>query len=232
MYQVDGYDFVDKELADKAVVESEGIKYIKERTRMDDPDMVLKLYDQMIQEQMFETPVGLSFLYELQEYLHTIPYIKNESIRPIPVKTAFLGSEQKANRKRAKRNKDNGRDAFQKQTEADTNSNNSDRKRRAKRMNNSQKQELNPTARKYKGFFHVSLFFAAVFAAIIVGMFAIIYLSGNSITILNYENAIIDKYEAWEEELNEREQELQEKAMELQVQESEENNPDDTQNGE
>ena len=63
-------------------------------------------------------------------------------------------------------------------------------------------------------------------------MFAIIYLSGNSITILNYENAIIDKYEAWEEELNEREQELQEKAMELQVQESEENNPDDTQNGE
>ena len=31
----------------------------------------------------FFTPVGLSFLVELQEYLHTIPYIKNEDIRPI-----------------------------------------------------------------------------------------------------------------------------------------------------
>ena len=50
---------------------------------MSDPDTVYKLYLRLNKPGYFFTPVGLSFLVELQEYLHTIPYIKNEDIRPI-----------------------------------------------------------------------------------------------------------------------------------------------------
>ena len=42
----------------------------------------------------------------------------------------------------------------------------------------------------------------------IIGMFAINLVSTNNVTILNYENKIIDKYEAWEKELEQREEAL------------------------
>lgn len=228
MYQVEGYDFADKELAEKAAVEAEGIKYIKERTRMDDPDMVLKLYNQMIQEQMFETPVGLGFLYELQEYLHTIPYIKNEEVCPIPVKAAVSDKEavskkaQRSRRKSAKRDRlrsetDSRREAdSQKQTDSQRQAGNgTSQKDSDGRGQLGRKKEVDTAAGKYRRLFHVSLFFTVVFAAIIVGMFSITYMSGNSVTILNYENAIIDKYESWENELNEREQELKKREQAL-----------------
>ncbi len=83
MYQVDGFLFDSKEMAQKAEKEKAGIKYIKEKTSMDNPDNVLGLYNKLLKDKIFETPVGMAFLVELQEYLHTIPYIKNEDIKPI-----------------------------------------------------------------------------------------------------------------------------------------------------
>lgn len=47
-------------------------------------------------------------------------------------------------------------------------------------------------------------------AAVIVVMFAIAA-SSNSPTILNYENKLIDKYSAWEQQLDERENAIREK---------------------
>ena len=47
------------------------------------------------------------------------------------------------------------------------------------------------------------------------GMFGITYYSGSSVTILNYENALIDKYEDWEKDLDEREQKLKEREADL-----------------
>jgi hypothetical protein len=48
----------------------------------------------------------------------------------------------------------------------------------------------------------------------IVGMF-FIAMSSSSPTVLNYENALIDKYSAWEQDLNEREQAVKEKERTL-----------------
>ena len=58
--------------------------------------------------------------------------------------------------------------------------------------------------RKYR----VACFFAIVFGIVIIGMFAINLVSTNNVTIFNYENKIIDKYEAWEKELEQREEAL------------------------
>ena len=75
MYVVDGFEFQTKEEARQAKKESDGIRYIKDQTDMSDPDTVYKLYLRLNKPGYFFTPVGLSFLVELQEYLHTIPYI-------------------------------------------------------------------------------------------------------------------------------------------------------------
>ena len=52
---------------------------------MDDPDIVLALYNKLVLKEIFVTPVGYDFLHRLQEYLYTIPYIRREDILPITV---------------------------------------------------------------------------------------------------------------------------------------------------
>ena len=140
---------------------------------MDDPDAVLQIYRKLILQEVFETPVGMEFLKELQGYLHTIPYIKYEDVLPIPVYAPEKSDEPGS------------------------------------------RSEKNNYRRKY----HRSLFFAIVFAIVIGAMFAITYVSGDNVTILNYENQLIDKYENWEQKLDTREKELDKREAELNIRE-------------
>ena len=82
---VGGFSFENKDEAEQAKKEIEGIKYIKAKTDMSDPEVILQVYNKMIGQKLFETAVGYSYLKDLQEYLTTIPFIKNEDILPIPV---------------------------------------------------------------------------------------------------------------------------------------------------
>ena len=79
MYRVDGFDFESEDMAEIARKEKNGIKYIKEKTKMDDPFEVAKLYTQLSRPGMFKTAVGFAFLIELQEYLYANPYIEEIS---------------------------------------------------------------------------------------------------------------------------------------------------------
>lgn len=82
---VGGFSFENKDEAEQAKKEIEGIRYIKTKTDMSDPEVILQVYNKMIGQKLFETAVGYSYLKDLQEYLTTIPFIKNEDILPIPV---------------------------------------------------------------------------------------------------------------------------------------------------
>ena len=75
--------------------------------------------------------------------------------------------------------------------------------------------------RDYQKLFHISTFFAVVFALGIIGMLVITWLSEDNVTILNYENKVIDKYEIWEKQLDERESQLEERELRLTEQEAE-----------
>lgn len=86
MYEVKGFIFESEAVANAAQKEADAIKYIKTQTKMNDPETVLELYNKLLQKKMFETPVGIAFLVELQEYLRTIPFIKNEDLRAIPIR--------------------------------------------------------------------------------------------------------------------------------------------------
>lgn len=73
--------------------------------------------------------------------------------------------------------------------------------------------------KNYKKLFHITTALAVIFGISVVGMFAIMKLSKNNVTILNYRNAIIDEYQDWEKELQEKEQFLNEWEAELNNQE-------------
>ena len=85
VYVIEGFSFDSEAEAKQAQKECEGIKLVKEKTNMANPEMMLQIYNKMIREKMFVTAVGYAYLYDLQEYLRTNPGIKDEDILPIEV---------------------------------------------------------------------------------------------------------------------------------------------------
>lgn len=93
MINVDGFLFEDEETAQLARKEEDGIRFIKQRTALDNPEVVLRLYKKLLEQELFVTPVGIRFLTELQNILLTSVYIAREEIPPIPVKSIEVTKE-------------------------------------------------------------------------------------------------------------------------------------------
>lgn len=192
--EVDGFVFTDEVIAQKAQKELEGIRYIKTKTDMDNPDMVLEIYNRMIDEKLFETPVGYAFLKELQEYLVTIPYIRTDQIKRIqvdemiPVKETLLAKRE-------------------------------EKRQQAKEDKPKRQVELHEKNVNYKTRYRTFLTMTIALAVIVAAMFAITLTSGSP-TVLNYETNLINKYEHWEEDLQEREAQLDQREIDLQNREN------------
>lgn len=178
MYKVEGYEFETREQAEKAADEAKKICFLRSKVDLHDPDVVLNLYNKLVMREEFVTPIGRNFLRSLQEYLHSIPYIKREEILPITV------TDEKTSR-------------------------------------------IHREEHNYRRLFHISTFLAVVFALGIIGMFLITWLSEDNVNILNYENALIDKYEVWEQQLEEREAALDEREAALEQRELMKNNSEE-----
>lgn len=188
-FKAGDFAFSNEKMMEKAVKEEEGIAYMKKHLDMSDPESVLGIYKQMVEQQLFETPVGYVFLYELQEYLKTSTSIEEEFIPAIPVVTPEAVEERK----------------IEKTTEWS----------KDKTVTKTKIQNVN-----FKTRFQASFYINVILVIIVVAMFAITATSGN-INIVNYENALIEKYEMWETELKEKEQKLREREEELSKQISE-----------
>lgn len=63
--------------------------------------------------------------------------------------------------------------------------------------------------------FHVVSYLLNVVLVVAVGIMFYLATTGDSITVLNYENQLVDEYEHWEQELNQREQELNQREQAL-----------------
>lgn len=85
----DGYFFLSEEDAKRAVGEEKKIQYIEERIDYNKPETVLTIYNKVVKENIFKTPVGLKYLKELQEYLERNSEINKEDIIPIPVLVSY-----------------------------------------------------------------------------------------------------------------------------------------------
>ncbi len=245
MFEVAGYYFEKEEDAKIAQKEVEGVKYIRSNTDMNNAKLLMKLYLQMIEQGVFVSPVGIQFMKEVQSLLLQSDEIPKESIPEVPSLTIVSATQaqlqaavQKERELHFKVETTDGvqinQDAKNKQTmasERSQNGNNLDvflseaeeeyiqKERDAKRRAEEKESQARQLELTYRKRFHVATFFAAVFFAIIVGMFGITYMNGNSVTIYNYEQKIVEKYETWEKDLNEREDKLKERELKLKEQE-------------
>lgn len=189
MYKVDRFEFESKKLADLALKEKNGIRYIKENSELDNPTTALLVYNKLNKKGMFKTPVGFTFLLELQERLYSMSEISREDIADIEIFGWDMSGKVPSKKE------------------------NVQKKETVQKKDDSASKELIDENRKYKKRFRISFFFVIVLVVAIISMFAITYYTGAN--IINYENEIIGKYEEWESDLSEREQQLRDKQNEF-----------------
>jgi hypothetical protein len=210
MYQVDGFSFDSRKRAQRAKKEKDSVAYIRKQTSLKNPDTVLKLYNTLLDEEYFETEVGISFLRELQTRLRLSGGIDIETLRPIPCVKAAEEDTSFPDTKHS------GLDS-----ESSATTNSKDASSAKGHSKNSSKTGTRSGAKAVvsKRAFQTALVFDFILAACVAGMFVITALSGNNKNILNYKNEVINEYEAWETELNNRQTELEEWEAELELRE-------------
>ncbi len=226
---VDGFAFTDKATAQKALKEAGNIKYVKENLDTKNPRMVLEMYHKLNKENVFETPVGLTYLKKLQDYLYRIPEIKTQGLEPIQAgreKQQLAGKQGNALQKPAVLDGNANQQAplegqIRKQPQGLPEGPGSSGEgelaewyeeqlgqEKQKRRNADIKQGR--TERKLKSA-RVALRFSIagnLFLVLVVVGMVVITLMDDHPNIINYENKIIDKYTKWEQELEERERNL------------------------
>lgn len=85
---VRGYTFRTSEDAKLAKAEAKKIDYIEERLNYKKADNVLMVYKKILEEKTFQTPVGISYMEKLYDFLINSPDIIEE-IPPIPLQNYF-----------------------------------------------------------------------------------------------------------------------------------------------
>ncbi len=175
LYVVDGFVFSSESEAEQAKKEQEGVKYIRSKTDMNHPEQVLQIYNRMIDEHLFQTAVGISYLKDLQEYLTMTSFVEKEAIKPITVVHPAVDERIKEERQKEKKRRQKLMDKLASNTDEET------------------KKKLS-----------MSLTANLVLAICVVLMFVISATSSHP-TILDYETKLVNRYSAWEQELSERE---------------------------
>ena len=194
-YEAGGFVFRTKKEAELAQREIEGTKYLRQKLDMENPNAVFSIYQNLIEQDLFETPVGYCFLKELRDYLLMIPAISNEEVLAIPIRYPQTEEEEKKQKKEQK--KEEQRKERQREKEMAKN-----------------KKEQKKEGKNYKGRCQFFMVTSLILLISVVSMMLLAATSDN-VNILNYENKLIDKYSSWEQELEEREQAVKEQEQAL-----------------
>lgn len=171
--EIDGFVFCSRRDALIAENELKGVEYLKKKANMKSPSTVLVVYNKVVSEGLFHTPIGIGYLRELQKFLIDSKEIDNNSITDIPVEP--LG------------------DGISKRNMVD---------KIAHMFSNSRMA--------YRERLKLTIFTNVILVIVIIAMF-VISTTGNNVNILNYEEKLVDKYAAWEQDLTERENALNNK---------------------
>ena len=94
----EGFFFLNAEDAGMAAKEKKQIEYLETHLDYRQPEQVLTLYERMLRERVFKTPVGVIYLKRLQEFLLEQPEVDSARIPMIPVYTPCNYVPQKRER--------------------------------------------------------------------------------------------------------------------------------------
>lgn len=183
-----GIAYKDPTEAKKARKEWEGIQYILSENNMENIETVLAVYNKLAERKILKTEVGAKFLKELKERLLEAEEIENKRIYGLNAEDEkWLKEREKEKSKKAQTEKE----AAQKKKQAKQNE---DRYYRQK-------------------YYHSLILNFLLIGAILI--MAYITLNSDHVNILNYENALLNKYASWESSLQQKEAELNAREREL-----------------
>lgn len=201
-YNIGGYIFDDENKAKEAAKELKAVEYILGQIRDSDEKAVLTVYKKLLNQRMFSTEIGMSFLAQLRQNLLDSEVFTPEDIPPV------YSLEEPP------------KDVTPEEKTEDTNSSSDEKVSKAKKENADKKVVAKVTSdsseiKRLKAINKVLLILCIALLLCVLGMF---YVSTtiNSPTILDYEEKLIDKYSSWEQDLTEREEAIREKEQELQ----------------
>ena len=201
-YNIGGYIFDDENKAKKAAKELKAVEYILGQIRDSDEKAVLTVYKKLLNQRMFSTEIGMSFLAQLRQNLLDSEVFTPEDIPPV------YSLEEPP------------KDVTPEEKTEDTNSSSDEKVSKAKKEKADKKVVAKVTndsseIKRLKAINKVLLILCIALLLCVLGMF---YVSTtiNSPTILDYEEKLIDKYSSWEQDLTEREEAIKEKEQELQ----------------
>ena len=188
---VEGFRFQSEDEARAASKEAEGIRYIEGKLNREFPEAILQVYLKLIYDKVFSTPVGLTYLKELQDQLLKSPMIMESEIIPIelPQKAEIEEIVVKEIKSKGIGNIKN-----------------------KKREKIEKTEKIEKKKKKINTLFVVNIFLVLT----VIAMFVLISTS-NVPTIINYKNKIINQYEQWDKELTQRENTIIEKENELKI---------------
>ena len=202
-YNIGGYIFDDENKAKKAAKELKAVEYILGQIKDGDEKAVLTVYKKLLNQRMFSTEIGMSFLAQLRQNLLDSEVFTPEDIPPV------YSLEEPP------------KDVTPEEKTEDTNSSFDEKVSKAKKEKadksfvSGEDDHLLAEIKKLKLFNKILLILCITLVLCVVGMF---YVNStiNSPTILNYEEKLIDKYSSWEQELTEREAAVKEKELQQQ----------------
>jgi hypothetical protein len=196
-YNIGGYIFDDENKAKKAAKELKAVEYILGQIKDSDENAVLTVYKKLLNQRMFSTEIGMSFLAQLRQNLLDSEVFTPEDIPPV------YSLEEPP------------KDVTPEEKTEDTNSFSDEKVSKAKKEKADKKVVAKVTndsseIKRLKAINKVLLIFCIALLLCVLGMF---YVSTtiNSPTILDYEEKLIDKYSSWEQDLTEREEAIREK---------------------
>lgn len=94
----EGFFFLNAEDAESAAKERKQIKYLETHLDYRYPEQVLVLYERMLRERIFKTPVGMIYLKQLQSFLLEESGIEPDRVPMIPVYAPCTGMPAKKER--------------------------------------------------------------------------------------------------------------------------------------
>lgn len=83
-YKYRGHVFSTEKQLIEAKKEAEAIEYLRVKTDFNKPDVLIKLYNKLLDRNMMETEVGMDFLAELRQRILDSGMFKEEQVRPVP----------------------------------------------------------------------------------------------------------------------------------------------------
>ena len=208
-YNIGGYIFDDENKARKAAKELKAVEYILGQIKDADEKGVLTVYKKLLNQRLFSTEIGMSFLSQLRQNLVASGAFTEEEIPPVysldePNKGVEAGSDSKSEPTDKVVRKQNDEPQPSKKTKA--------KKEKADKSNVQKAGADSSEVRRLRIVNRFLLVLCITLLLCVIGMF---YVSTtiNSPTILNYEEKLIDKYSSWEQDLTEREKALKEKEL-------------------